>query len=72
MDWFDLVLVGLSIGVVASGAAMVKFLGSDLAARTIWSALPPHRYTRGLRGLHISIAIVVSIAFLVAPFFRTR
>lgn len=72
MDWFDLVLIGLSLGVALVGAAMIKFLGSDLAARTIWDALRPHRYTRAMRVLHISILVAVSLALLVAPFFRTR
>ena len=37
MDWFDLVLIGMSIGVAVLGTAMIKFFGSDLVARTIWS-----------------------------------
>jgi hypothetical protein len=72
MDWFDLVLIGLSIGVAVGGTAMIKLFGSDLAARTVWSVLPPHRYTHALRAMHISILIAASLALHVAPFFRKR
>jgi hypothetical protein len=70
MDWFDFGLIGLSIGWAVLGAAMIKFCGSDLAARTIWSVLPPHRYTRAMRVMHISFLVAGSLALLVAPFFR--
>ena len=49
MDWYDLVLIGLSIGVALLGAAMIKFFGSDLAARTVWSFAFPRGYSRTLR-----------------------
>ena len=70
MDWFDLVLIGMSIGVAVLGTAMIKFFGSDLVARTIWRSLGFVGYPRGLRVMHISAVIIASVFFLVAPFLR--
>ena len=70
MDWFDLVLIGMAVAVAIGGAAMIKFLSSDLAARTIWTMVPSGRYPPLLRGINIAVVSGASLALLVAPFFR--
>lgn len=75
MDWFDLALIGLAFGVAVLSFAAIKFFGSDLAARTIWSRTVPRTkvpYPRSLRVIHIAVATSASVALLIAPFFRRR